>query len=165
MTVNALPAWLKWARLDEIEYLCCFSSSSKSRTLEPSSTDPAPRDRARLEKHQVGERRLAASPVHQLPRSERRPHASWPSCFTGSLLQERLIEMRNQMRNFEKPGILNRRRRFRHWMTLHDRPCRIDQHPQHGATHEQEAHAAEDRAPAVRRRKAPFLAGTSGTCR
>src|SRR4029079_11188786 len=41
MTVNALPACVKLTRLDEIVYLCCFSSSSKSRTLEPSSTDPA----------------------------------------------------------------------------------------------------------------------------
>src|SRR5262249_10152243 len=39
--VNALLSWVKCTRLDEIVYLCCFSSSSKSRTLDPSSTDPA----------------------------------------------------------------------------------------------------------------------------
>src|SRR6266436_767464 len=41
MTVNALPPCMKCTRLEEIVYLCCFSSSSKSRTLDPSSTEPA----------------------------------------------------------------------------------------------------------------------------
>ena len=63
MTWKCLPAWSKWTTLASIVYLCCFSSSSKSQMLVPSSTLAGRLTVAGVRQHPIDQRRLAGRAV------------------------------------------------------------------------------------------------------